>query len=482
MAKYDAIIIGSGPNGFAAAITLQQAGLQTLLIEGADSYGGGMRTKALTLPGFHHDVCSAIHPMALASPFFSKLPLADYGLRFTYADYEVAHPLDNQPAVLLHRDMQAMEKELGMDFQVYKQLYVPFVERWEELSEDVMGPLRLPKHPFLMGRFGLKALRSAKAIADGFQSARTRALWAGLVAHGMQPLDQPATAAIGMMLGTVAHRFGWPIPLGGSQAIADALAAYYQALGGKIQLQAWVKDMADLPSHRICILDMTPKQILKLKNLHLSNSYKKQLEAFRYGMGAFKIDWALSEATPFQDTRCQQAATVHLGNSFEEIAQSESDAQHGRLNKKPYVLFAQQSMFDSSRAPVGKQTGWAYCHVPFGSEVDMTSAIENQVERFAPGFKDTILARSVMNTADIEAYNPNYIGGDISGGMMDLRQLFTRPIRSLTPYRTSDPKVYIASASTPPGGGVHGMCGFHAARIALSDHFKIKTMLKHREK
>jgi len=456
---------------------MQRQGLHTLLIEGKDSIGGGMRTKELTLPGFKHDVCAAIHPMALGSPFMRSLPLMDYGLEFTLADYQVAHPLDTGRAVLLHKDMQEMKDELGKDAEAYVSLLAPFVNRWDQLSTDILGPLKTPQHPLLMAQFGLQGLRSADAIASKFKTTEARALWAGIVAHGILPFSKLTTAAIGIVLSSLAHKVGWPIPIGGSQAIADAMLRYYQSLGGELILNHLVKDVNELPEHKILFLDLTPQQILRLKGLELKDSYRKQLESFRYGMGVFKIDWALSEPTPFIDKRSQKAATVHLGNTFEEISRNESDSYNGKLVDKPFVLFAQQSMFDSSRAPEGKHIGWAYCHVPHGSFADRTEAIENQIERFAPGFKDTILARSAMNTSQLSDYNPNYIGGDINGGQMDILQLFTRPTKSLTPYRTSNPNVYIASSSTPPGGGVHGMCGYHAARIALKDHYNIKLKI-----
>lgn len=477
MKSYDAIIIGSGPNGLAAAITLQQQGLSTLIIEGADTIGGGMRTKELTLAGFKHDVCSAIHPMALGSPFIKSIPLAEYGLKFSIADYQVAHPLDSGRSVVLHQDLEEMRSELGIDADAYISLLKPFVSQWEALAQDVLGPLRYPKNPVLMAKFGLKGLRSAQAIADQFKTEEAKAFWAGLVGHGILPFSKLTTAAVGMILATVGHKVGWPIPIGGSQSIADAMLKYYESLGGELQLNFWFEDVQALPKHKILILDLTPQQILKIKGLNLKDKYRKQLDDFRYGMGVFKVDWALSEPTPFLNKRCQQAATVHLGNTYEEIAQNELATYNGKLVDKPYVLFAQQSMFDSSRAPEGKHTGWAYCHVPHGSIANRTEAIENQIERFAPGFKDTIIARSEMNSMQLQNYNPNYQGGDINGGQMDILQLFTRPTKSLTPYRTSNPNVFIASSSTPPGGGVHGMCGFHAARIALKDHYNIKLKI-----
>ena len=473
MKKYDAIIIGSGPNGFAAAITLQQQGLSTLIVEGGDTIGGGMRTKELTLPGFKHDVCSAIHPMAMASPFMRSLPLQEYGLEFAQTTYAAAHPLDNGDSALLHHSLEETAKNLGIDARTYKKLILPIINRWESLALDTMGPLRFPRHPLDLASFGLKALKPATWTASSFMTQKAKALWAGMAAHGIQPLSNWATSAIGLVLMAVGHRYGWPIPKGGSQSIADALAAYYLSLGGELQTGLWIKNIGQLPEHKILVFNMGPRQILQLQGTGFSGGYRRSLGRFKQGMGVFKIDWALSDPTPFRDIRCRQAATVHIGNTFEEIAHYEKNAHMGRTGQKPFVLFTQPSQFDHLRAPEGKHTGWAYCHVPNGSTADFTVCIENQIERFAPGFKDTILAKSTMNTVDIEAYNPNYVGGDINGGLMDIYQLYTRPTLSLTPYRTSNKNIYIASSSTPPGGGVHGMAGFHAAKLILKDHFNI---------
>ena len=475
--KYDAIIVGSGPNGFAAAITLQQQGLSTLIVEGADSIGGGMRTKELTLPGYKHDVCSAIHPMAMASPFMQSIPLADFGSSFEYAKYEAAHPLLNQEGSVLYRDLETTVSELGEDGTYYRSLIEPVVNNWEKLAKDTMGPLGISKHPFQLAAFGMKAIQPASWIASKFKTEKAKALWAGMAAHGIQPLENLTTAAVAMVLMGVGHKFGWAIPKGGSQSIANALEAYYLFLGGKIQTNYWMQDRRELPDHKLLLLDITPKQLLAIEGLNFSQSYTKQLKRFKQGMGVFKMDLALSEETPFADIRAREAATVHIGNTYADIAKSERDGHHGLVNDKPYILFTQQSKFDHSRAPEGKHTGWAYCHVPNGSKVDYSSIIENQIERFAPGFKDTILARHTFSPADMEQYNPNYVGGDINGGIMDLSQLYTRPTLSLTPYRTSNKEVYICSSSTPPGGGVHGMCGYHAARIALKDHFNISIKL-----
>ena len=477
MENYDAIIVGSGPNGFAAAITLQQQGLSTLIVEGSESVGGGMRTKELTLPGFKHDVCSAIHPMAMASPFMRSIPLAEYGLSFEYAKYEAAHPLIGEEGAVLYKDFKTTIAELGEDGNYYRSLIEPVVKNWDKLAKDTMGPLSFPKYPFHLAAFGLRAIQPASWLANGFKTEKAKALWAGMAAHGIQPLDNLTTSAIGMVLMGVGHRYGWAIPKGGSQSIANALESYYLSLGGKIQTGFWLKNKFDLPNHKVLLLDLTPKQLLEIDGLDLSPSYQKQLAKYKHGMGVFKIDWALSEETPFSDIRARRAATVHLGNTFNEIALGEEDSHRGKVVDKPFVLFTQQSQFDNTRAPEGKHTGWAYCHVPNGSKVDYTEIIENQIERFAPGFKDTILAKHTYSPTQMEEYNPNYIGGDINGGIMDISQLYTRPTISFNPHRTSNKSVYICSSATPPGGGVHGMCGFHAARLALKDHFDITVNL-----
>ncbi|MGO3804756.1 MAG: phytoene desaturase family protein [Sphingobacterium sp.] len=475
--EYDVIVIGSGPNGFSAAITLQQQGLSTLLIEGTDTIGGGMRTKELTLPGFKHDICSAIHPMAMASPFFSSLPLDKYGLKFIYAPYQAAHPLLSGETALLHRDLQQTVREFGADGDTYLSLVEPVINNWEKLARDIMGPLRFPNAPLLFAKFGLNALQPATWIAKRFKTEKVRALWGGMAGHGIQPLSNYTTSAIGIVLAGIGHKYGWPIPVGGSQAIANALSAHYCAIGGEIAEDYWLTDRADLPKHKILVLNLTPQQILKIEGLDLTPDFRKQLERYRQGMGVFKVDWALSNPAPFKDGRCGQAATVHLGDTFSEIARNEQLTNNGRLVAKPFVLFTQQSVFDKSRAPEGKHTAWAYCHVPHGSISDRTDVIENQLERYAPGFKDTIIARSTINTKQLEAYNPNYVGGDINGGVMDILQLYTRPTWRFTPYRTSNRSVYICSSSTPPGGGVHGMSGFHAANTVLKDHYNMEVKI-----
>lgn len=468
---FDAVVIGSGPNGLSAAITLQQAGLSVLLIEGKDTIGGGLRTAELTLPGFLHDVCSAIHPMAAISPFFSTLPLAQHGLEFIYPEVAAAHPFDDGSAAVLKKSLEETALSLGSDADTYLQLMRPVVKGFPLLAPDILGPLRFPKHPLIMARFGLNALTSATRLARRFRTQQARGLWAGMAAHAIQPLSNLTSSAIGLVLLAAGHAEGWPIPRGGSIAIANALAAYFVSIGGKIETGMYIRRLNQLPSATALIFDVTPRQLVQIAGEHFSAFYKWQLQRYRYGMGVFKIDWALDSPIPFTAPACRQAGTVHLGNTLEEIAASELAAYKGLHSQKPFVLLAQQSLFDASRAPEGKHTAWAYCHVPHGSTADMTEIIENQVERVAPGFKKIILARHTMNTAQMEAYNPNYIGGDINGGIIDMRQLYTRPALRWSPYKTSAQGIYICSSSTPPGGGIHGMCGYYAAKRALCDTF-----------
>lgn len=472
--EFDAVIVGSGPNGLAAAITMQQAGLRVLLIEGKEEIGGGLRTAELTLPGFKHDICSAVHPMAVASPFFQTLPLAAHGLEFIQPNYPAAHPFDDGSAAVLSRSISLTAQSLGADEQVYLDLVGPLTENWDKLVPDILSPFTFPSHPLLMAAFGLKALRSAESISKKFSTQKGKGLWAGMTAHAIQPLSNLTTSAIGMVLSAVGHVHGWPIPKGGSSSVADALSAYFISLGGKIQTGFMVKKLDELPSSNAVLLDVTPKQLLEIAGDKLSWLYQRQLRNYDYGMGVFKVDWALSAPIPFTSAQTREAGTVHIGNTFAEIAHGEKLSSANIHPEKPFVLLAQPSVFDASRAPAGKHTAWAYCHVPNGSYKDMTAAIENQVERFAPGFKEVILDKHVMNTRQIEAYNPNYIGGDINGGIINLAQLYTRPALRISPYRSSAKGIYICSSSTPPGGGVHGMCGYHSARQALADIFKIK--------
>ena len=470
--SFDAIVIGSGPNGLAAAITLQQAGVQVLLLEARPTIGGGMRTAELTLRGFRHDVCSAVHPMGASSPFLQSLPLHNFGLEYIHPHVLAAHPFDDGTAAALYASLDETAAGLGLDKTAYRRLIGPMVESWPHIGPHILGPmLTMPKSPLALAAFGLKSLQSGKRIAARFRTRDAKGLWAGIAAHSMIPLESLTSSAIAFVLTIAAHRCGWPIPRGGSQAIADAMARYFESLGGTIQTDTAVNKLGDLPEAKAILFDTSPKQLLAICGDKLSPLYRWQLKRHRYGMGVFKVDWALSEPAPFLAEAARNAGTVHLGGTFGEVADSEQRIWKGGHPEKPFVLYAQQSVFDASRAPSGRHTGWAYCHVPNGSAKDMAVAITNQVERFAPGFRDTILATHTFNAAEMEGYNPNYIGGDINGGVVNLAQLFNRPALRSSPYRTSAKGIYICSASTPPGGGVHGMCGYHAAKQALKDIF-----------
>lgn len=466
--SYDAVIIGAGPNGLAAAICLAQHKLSVLIIEASETIGGGARSAELTLPGFTHDICSAIHPLAIGSPFFRTLPLSKYGLEFIEPPASLAHPLDDGTAVLLKKSIEESASMLGSDKENYRKLVEPFVKQWEALAPDILAPLRFPKHPFLMMRFGLKAFRAARTVADKyFSETPARALFAGSAAHAMIPLEDLPSAAFGLVLLITAHSVGWGFPRGGAGKISEALATYFHTLGGEIETNSRVRNINELPSSKVILFDLTPRQIIDIAGHHLPENYKRRLASYRYGAGSFKMDFALSEPIPWKAKECAFAGTVHLGGNFNEIAESERSHNYGRISEKPFVLVAQNSLFDSTRAPSGKHIAWAYCHVPNGSTVDMTERIENQIERFAPGFRDCVLAKSVKSPADLERYNANYIGGDINGGASTVSQLFTRPIVKFNPYSMPAENLYICSSSTPPGGGVHGMCGFHAAQTVL---------------
>lgn len=467
MSDPDVVIVGSGPNGLAAAVKLAQCGASVLVLERHAEIGGGTRSAELTLPGFMHDVCSAVHPMGILSPFFRTLPLEDHGLRWIRPSASVAHPLDDRSAVLLRHSVQQTMDELGEDAESYSRLVEPFVKHAHALLGDSLAPLGIPDHPFLMLRFGLKAIRSAEGLAKRFRGDRARALLAGCAGHSVLPLDRSFTAAIGLMFLVTAHVENWPVAAGGSHAITKALASLLQSLGGRIQTNIDILSASDLPAAKIWMFDTSPNQVAAIAHDVLPGAYVRRLNQYRYGPGVFKVDWALSGSIPWRDQRCLDASTVHVGGTFEQIADAEAAVWRGEHPQKPFVLVCQQSEFDSSRAPEGKQTGLAYCHVPASSTIDMTNAIENQMERFAPGFKSIILARHTTNTAQFEAYNPNYVGGAITGGVADYAQLFTRPVARLNPYTTPNPRVLICSASTPPGGGVHGMCGYHAAETVL---------------
>ena len=462
-----ACVIGAGPNGLSAAIVLAQAGLQVDVLEAEPTPGGAARTLGLTSPGFRHDFGSAVFPLGAGSPFFSSLPLSNHGLEWIHSPAALAHPLDDGTAVLLQRDLKETRDSLGSDGAAWDKLMRPFVEQWSDFAPEILRPVSfVPRHPWLMARFGMVALQSAQGVARRFRDPRTRALFAGLAAHSFLSLDEPLSAAFAIMMAVPAHAVGWPIPRGGAQAITDALCGVLSTFASKVSSSSPVQNLAALPTYGLFLCDLTPRQLVKVAANRLSESYKRRLRSYRYGAGVFKVDYALNSPIPWKAADCLRAATLHLGGSFEEIAASEKAVRNGQHADHPFVLLAQPSLFDSSRAPGGKHTAWAYCHVPNGSKVDMLEKLENQIERFAPGFRDCILARRVFSPADLESMDANLVGGDIGGGVMDLRQFLFRP--TSRHYATSAPDVYICSSSTPPGGGVHGMCGYHAAKMALS--------------
>ncbi len=449
------MVIGSGPNGLSAAILLARAGRSVEILEQSAQSGGGLRSAELTLPGFVHDVCSAIHPLAACSPCFELFPLRDFGLEWVHSDAPLAHPLDDGSAIVLERSLGATAANLGPDGEAWRALFEPLAASWDKLRHDVLAPIRIPRHPVLLARFGLSAIRSARGVAESrFRGPRARALFAGMAAHSIMPLDSVASAAIGLVMGVAAHTRGWPFPRGGAQKLAGALAGYFESLGGAIRTGARAAALPDAP---IVLCDVTPRQFAALAGDRLPAAYRRSLARYRYGSGVFKMDWALDGPVPWRARECDRAATLHLGGTLEEIA-----AWEGGFRGRPFVLFAQHTPFDPTRAPAGKHTAWAYCHVPNGSTVDMSGAIEAQVERFAPRFASRILARHAMGPAELERRNPNLVGGDVGGGALTLSQILFRPTPRL--YRTPLPGVLLCSASTPPGGGVHGMCGYHAVR------------------
>ena len=465
---YDAVVVGSGPNGLAAAITIAQTGRSVLVFEAADTPGGGARTAELTLPGFRHDVCSALHPLAVGSPFLSTLPLTEHGLEWIHPQYPVAHPLVDGKVAVLERDVDATAANLGEDAESYRNLMSPLVRDWSRIAAGSMGHLRPPHNPIAMARFGLKALRSARGLANSrLRTEQARALFAGIAAHSATPLEFRGSAAAGLILQVAGHAVGWPMPRGGAQSLTDAMVSYLQSLGGEVVTGVRVDSLDKLPVASAVLLDVGARELGRISGDRLPTGYRRKLDAFRYGPGVFKIDWALDAPIPWTAAECGEAGTVHLGGTLEEIADAEAAVWRGEHPERPFVLLAQPTMFDNTRAPSGKHVAWAYCHVPNGSDFEMTERIEAQVERFAPGFRERVLSRSVMSPSDVEAYNANYVGGDIGGGANTLRQLFARPVSAIAPYRTPIKGVYLCSASTPPGAGVHGMCGYWAARDAL---------------
>jgi phytoene dehydrogenase-like protein len=468
MQRMDAVVVGSGPNGLAAAITIAQAGRKVLVVEAAESIGGGCRSAALTLPGFVHDVCSAVHPLAAQSPFFRSLPLASHGLQWIRPENSVAHPFDDGSVALICGSIERAASALDADERAYRTLFEWMVAHWPELEPVVLSPPRVPRHPLTAAAFGVRALAAAASFArKHFATTRARSVFAGVAAHGMLPLDMRPSAAFGLILTTMAHLEGWVLPRGGSQHIADALAAHLRALGGAIETGIRVESLDALPECRAVLCDLSPAPLLRIAGHRFPARYKRALERYRYGMGVFKMDWALDGPIPWRNADCARAPTVHLGGTLDQIAASENDAWHGRTSERPFVLLCQPTLFDTSRAPNGRHIAWAYCHVPRGSTADMSARIEQQIERCAPGFRDRVLARVATTPADLERRNPNLVGGDIAAGVPDLRQLFARP--TWRAYSTPVKGLYLCSAATPPGVAVHGMCGYFAARRALEE-------------
>jgi phytoene dehydrogenase-like protein len=471
--EYDAVVVGSGPNGLAAAITMARAGCSVLVCEGNATIGGGARSAELTLPGFLHDICSAVHPLGAGSPFFKTLGLERFGLEWIRPEIQVAHPLDDGSAAALYHDIDLTAEQFGDDSRAYQRLMHPLARSWEKLAPEFLQPmLHLPRHPITLARFGVPAICPATLLAKLlFKHEPARALFAGVAAHSFLPLEAPVSSAFGLVLSLAGHVVGWPIPRGGSQQISNALADCLREAGGTIEVDHPIENLRDAPRSRVILLDISVWEFLRIAGLLLPAKYRQRLQSFRHAPGVFKIDYALSSAVPWKAEACQHAGTVHLGGGIDEIATAERDIAHSRIPERPFVLVAQQSRFDKTRAPHGQHTLWAYCHVPFNCDVDLSAQIESQIERFAPGFRDCIVARHKSSATNLGRSNPNLIGGDISGGAANLAQLIARPIFSATPYRTPLPGVYLCSASTPPGGGVHGMCGYHAARLALRDRF-----------
>ena len=466
---YDAIVVGSGPNGLAAAVALAREGRSVLLREGASEVGGGLRSAELTEPGVVHDVCATIHPLAAGSPFLRSLPLAEHGLELIRSPAPLAHPLDDGTAAVLERGVAETAAALVEDDERYSRVVEPLVRDWERIEKTVLGPVaHVPRHPFAALRFGLQAVRSADGAARSlFEGERARALFAGCAGHAMLPFHKSPTASFAWVLLVLGHAVGWPLVRGGSQRLAEAMASYLRSLGGEIETDAPVRSLGDLPRARAVLCDVSPGALVDLAGDRLPPRYRRRLLAFRRGLGAFKVDWLLDGPVPWRAAGCARAACLHLGGGLDEIADAERLTWEGGVPERPFVIFAQQTLFDGARAPAGRHTAWAYCHVPNGSRADMTERLERQVERFAPGFRDRIVARSVMSPEELERHDPNFVGGDVSGGAMTWGQLLARPAPRVVPYSTPVPGLFLCSSSTPPGGGVHGMCGYLAARAAL---------------
>jgi phytoene dehydrogenase-like protein len=463
----NAVIVGSGPNGLAAGIALAQSGWRVRVHEAASTWGGGARSAALTLPGFTHDICSTVLSFAAVSPFFRSLPLSSHGLEFVEPPISLAHPLDDGTTAVIERSVERTAARLGPDGDAYRQWVEPVIAGWPKLEAAILGPLRWPRHPWRQAKFGWHALQPAAVAARAFSTPRAKALLGGIAAHGMLPLDERPSAGFALVLASLAHTQGWTVAKGGTQRLSDALAAHLRQLGGRIVLSSAVESIDDVAPWDVCLCDLSPRPFLRVAGHRLPVAFRRKLQRFRYGMGVFKVDWALDAPIPWRSEECAHAGTVHLGGTYEEIARSESEAWNGRCTDRPFVILVQPTVFDSSRAPSGKHTAWAYCHVPRGSTADMLPHIEAQIERFAPGFRERVLARSVMAPRDIEQHNPNFVGGDIGAGVADIWQFFTRP--SWRMYATPVSGLYLCSASTPPGVGVHGMCGYHAAELAMRD-------------
>jgi phytoene dehydrogenase-like protein len=465
----DAVIVGAGPNGLAAAITIAEAGKSVVVLEGSDRIGGGTRTAELTLPGFHHDVCSAIHPLAAVSPFFRAAGLERYGMELVQPEIAHVHPLDGGRAGVLHQSLADTVAGLGIDGKAWDRHIGSAVRNWPKLSEGVLGPLvRVPRHPFAMLGFGLRGVLPATVAGRVFDTDEAAGLFAGAAAHTFLPLSRPFTTAMGIMLLASGHVAGWPCIRGGSERMADAMGARLAELGVTIQVDHPVASLADIPPARAVLFDVTPRQLLEICGDDLPAGYRKRMGRFRYGPGVFKVDYALSEPVPWTNEHARRTGSLHLGGTLAEIAAGEADVAAGRHPDRPFVLVGQPTLYDDSRAPAGRHTLWTYCHVPSGSDVDMSDAIDRQIERFAPGFRDVVLARHSAGNRWYEDYNPNFIGGDIAGGSHGGLQLVLRPRPGVRPYRTGNPRYFLCSASTPPGGGVHGMCGLNAANAALS--------------